>query len=54
MTPIAFPLKALAALALALAGAGALADTYTNVPSGANTGLAFASFGNAANPSGAS
>ena len=49
----ALPLKALAALVLAIAGStAASADTYTNVPSGANTGLAFASFGNAANPSG--
>lgn len=43
-------LKVLASLMLAFAG-NAFADTYTNVPSGANTGLPFVSFGNAANPS---
>jgi len=42
----------LASLLLAIAGSAASAETFTNVPSGANTGLAFASFGNAANPSG--
>jgi hypothetical protein len=40
-----------AAILLALAGS-ASAAIYTNVPGGANTGLPFASFGNAANPSG--
>ncbi|ARN20132.1 PEP-CTERM sorting domain-containing protein [Piscinibacter gummiphilus] len=44
-------LNVLAALLLAVAG-GASAATYTNVPSGANTGLPFAYFGNAGNPSG--
>ena len=44
-------LKVLAGLLMALAG-NAYADTYTNVPAGANNGLAFAYFGNAANPSG--
>jgi len=44
-------LNVLAALLFAVAGS-ASAATYTNVPSGANTGLPFASFGNAANPSG--
>jgi len=44
-------LKVLASFMLVFAG-NALADTYTNVPSGANTGLPFAYFGNAANPSG--
>ena len=42
----------LASLLLAISGTAANADTFTNVPAGANTGLAFASFGNAANPSG--
>ena len=44
-------LKVLTGLLMALAG-NAYADTYTNVPAGANNGLAFAYFGNAANPSG--
>ncbi len=44
-------LKVLASLMLAFAG-NAFADTYTNVPSGANTSSPFAYFGNAANPSG--
>jgi len=44
-------LNVLTALLLAAAG-GASAATYTNVPSGANTGLPFAYFGNAGNPSG--
>lgn len=44
-------LKVIAGMMLALSG-NAFADTYTNVPGGANTGLPFASFGNAANPSG--
>lgn len=47
----ALALKALSCLLLAFAGSVSAA-TYTNVPSGANTGLPFASFGNAANPSG--
>jgi hypothetical protein len=42
----------LGGLLLALAANAASAATYTNVPSGANTGLPFASFGNAQNPSG--
>lgn len=50
MSKSAFQLTVLAGL-LALAGA-AHADTYTNVPSGANSGLPFAYFGNGANPSG--
>lgn len=41
----------IAAIALAFAGS-ASAATYTSVPGGANTGLPFAYFGNAANPSG--
>lgn len=40
-----------AALMLAFAG-GVSAASYTNVPTGATTGLPFAYFGNAANPSG--
>ncbi|MDB5804464.1 MAG: hypothetical protein JWN73_1786 [Betaproteobacteria bacterium] len=51
MPKSALQLKVLAGLLLALAG-NAFADTYTNVPGGANTGLPFAYFGNAANPSG--
>jgi hypothetical protein len=51
MNTSTFKLKALAAVALAFVG-NAFAATYTNVPSGANTGLPFAYFGNAANPSG--
>jgi hypothetical protein len=51
MTKSAFQLKVLASLLLVLAG-NASAATYTNVPSGATTGLPFSSFGNAANPSG--
>ena len=43
--------KVLATILLAFAG-NVSASTLTNVPSGANTGLPFASFGNAANPSG--
>jgi hypothetical protein len=43
-------LKVLAGLLLLVAG-NASAATYTNVPSGANTGLPFVSFGNSANPS---
>jgi hypothetical protein len=45
-----FKLSVLAGL-LAFAGS-ASATIYTNVPNGANTGLPFAYFGNAANPSG--
>jgi hypothetical protein len=44
-------LKPIASLMLFVA-ASASAATYTNVPNGASTGLPFASFGNAANPSG--
>jgi hypothetical protein len=51
MTKSALQLNVLAGLLLALAGS-ASAATYTNVPSGANTGSPFAYFGNAANPSG--
>lgn len=51
MTKSTLQLKVLASLILAFAG-NAFADTYTNVPSGANTGSPFAYFGNAANPSG--
>jgi PEP-CTERM motif len=50
MTKSTLHLKVLASLLLVLAG-NASAATYTNVPSGANTGLPFVSFGNAANPS---
>lgn len=52
MTQSAFRLKVLVGLLLALAANAAFADTYTNVAGGANTGLPFVSFGNAANPSG--
>jgi len=51
MTKSALQLKVLAGLLLVFAGS-ASAATYTNVPSGANTGSPFAYFGNAANPSG--
>jgi hypothetical protein len=51
MTQLALQLKVLAGLLLVFAG-NASAATYTNVPSGATTGLPFAYFGNAANPSG--
>jgi hypothetical protein len=51
MIQSSFQLKVLAGLLLAVASS-AYADTYTNVPAGANTGLPFASFGNAANPAG--
>lgn len=44
--------KLVLALTLVAAAAGASAATYTNVPAGATTGLPFASFGNAPNPSG--
>lgn len=44
-------MKIVASVLLAFAG-NVSAATFTNVPSGANTGLPFASFGNAANPSG--
>lgn len=43
-------LKIITSFLLVFAGS-ASAATYTNVPSGANTGLPFVSFGNAANPS---
>ena len=52
MTPSALRLKALAGLLLLIVGSAASAETYTNVPSGANTGSPFAYFGNSANPSG--
>ena len=42
----------LLAILLLGVGGGASAATYTDVPSGANTGLPFAYFGNGANPSG--
>lgn len=51
MTPMSPRLKSLVCLLLIAAGS-ASAATYTNVPDGANTGLPFAYFGNAANPSG--
>ena len=51
MTKSSFKLKAIAGLLLAFAGS-ASATTYTNMPSGVNTNLPFAYFGNAANPSG--
>ncbi len=51
MTRSTLRLKALTALLVAVAG-NASAATYTDVPGGANNGLPFASFGNAANPSG--
>lgn len=44
--------KLVLVLSLVAAAAGASAATFTNVPGGATTGLPFASFGNAANPSG--
>ncbi|WP_347986984.1 hypothetical protein [Methylomonas sp. AM2-LC] len=50
MTKSTLQLKILAGFLLAFAG-NASAAIYTNEPSGANTGLPFASFGNAANPS---
>ncbi len=51
MTTSTFKLKALACLMFAFA-ANASAETYSNVPAGANTALPFAYFGNASNPSG--
>lgn len=51
MTKSLLQLKVLAGILLVFAG-NAFADTFTNVPSGANTGSPFAYFGNAANPSG--
>jgi hypothetical protein len=51
MTKSTLQLKVLAGLLLVVAG-NASADTFTNVPGGATTGLPFVSFGNAANPSG--
>jgi hypothetical protein len=50
MTKSTLRLNVLAGLLLALVSS-ASATTFTNVPSGANTGLSFVSFGNAANPS---
>jgi len=50
MTKSTLQLNVFACLLLALA-CSASAATYTNVPSGANTGLPFISFGNASNPS---
>lgn len=50
MTRPSLQLTVLASLLLAFTG-GASAATYTNVPSGANTGSPFVSFGNAPNPS---
>ena len=50
MIKSALKMKVLASLLLVFAGS-ASATTYTNVPSGATNGLAFASFGNAPNPS---
>lgn len=44
--------KLVLVLTLVAAAAGASAATFTNVPSGANTGSPFASFGNSPNPSG--
>lgn len=51
MNKSALQLNVLASLLLIVAGS-ASAATYTNVPSGANTGSPFVSFGNAPNPSG--
>jgi hypothetical protein len=51
MNKSVFKVNVLAGLFLALSG-NVSAATYTNVPSGASTGLPFVSFGNAANPSG--
>lgn len=51
MIKASLPLLLLVGLLLPLAG-NASAATYTNVPSGANSSLPFAYFGNAANPSG--
>lgn len=51
MTKSSFQLKVLAGLLLAFAS-NASAAIFTNVPGGATTGLPFAYFGNAANPSG--
>ena len=51
MSKSAMHLKVFASVLLAIAGS-ASAATYTNVPTGATTGLPFAYFGNAANPSG--
>ena len=50
MTKSTLQKNVLVGLLLALA-CSASATTYTNVPSGPNTGLPFISFGNAANPS---
>jgi hypothetical protein len=51
MISSAFKMKVVAGLLLAFAGS-ASAAVYSNVPAGATTGLPFASFGNAGNPSG--
>ncbi|MDP2402342.1 MAG: hypothetical protein Q8M27_00770 [Methylotenera sp.] len=51
MTKSVLHIKVVASLLLAFAG-NVSAATFTNVSGGANTGLPFASFGNAANPSG--
>jgi|GEM_PF-880294 hypothetical protein len=51
MITSALKLKVVAGLLLAFASSVSAA-TYTNVPSGATTGLPFAYFGNAANPGG--
>ena len=50
MTKSLLQLKVLAGVLLVFAG-NAFADTYTNVPSGANANLPFVSFGNTPNPS---
>jgi len=50
MTKSLLQLKVLAGVLLVFAG-NAFADTYTNVPSGANASLPFVSFGNTPNPS---
>ncbi|MCV2364781.1 PEP-CTERM sorting domain-containing protein [Paucibacter sp. DJ1R-11] len=51
MNSSALRLTAIAGLVL-VSASSAFAATYTNVPTGPNTGLPFASFGNAGNPSG--
>jgi hypothetical protein len=51
MTKSSLQLTVLASLMLVFAGS-ASAAAYTSVPSGATSGLPFAYFGNAANPSG--
>jgi len=52
MTTSALHLKVLVVAALMIVASHASADTYTNVPAGANTSLPFAYFGNAINPAG--